>query len=198
MSKSPRKFFMVIIDGVICAIIVLLVLGAHNILGASPKTSDDMARTEAVLMPQIFDTHQQAAVHASLKYNQRSIDEGREYIGPIYMTPNGYQYSVAWGAKGSPTSMVAYGTAPGHRVVALWHTHGKLGTYTHFFSDQDMFTVNEKKIPLYMVDAKYTLRLLLPQNTDGIIFGNWFVGITRVFEGQVLIHDLLKINNMGD
>lgn len=149
---------------------------------------------QAVLMMDTYPTQHSAALHASRKYNPMSIRENTEYAGAIYSTPKGFMFSVAKGTQNSTRLSITLKNRPiTFKLVALWHSHGKAGPLRHYFSHQDMETSKKTNLPVYMISADNTLRIIYPTSTNKFHFIKRDGDPHYLFTGDVVVHDIDEV-----
>ncbi|MFK7864214.1 MAG: DUF4329 domain-containing protein [Pseudohongiellaceae bacterium] len=114
-----------------------------------------------------FLTESEAVIAAANIYNPLSIQEDREYMGAIYKTAAGFQFTVNAGRKSTNRISMSIPEDDFDSVVAFWHTHGDAAPSRRYFSDTDTHTALKYSRPFYLAD--YTGYLKVFTSGDKII-----------------------------
>lgn len=109
-----------------------------------------------------FLSEWEAATAAANFYNPLSISEDREYMGTIFKTEEGFQYTVTAGRKGASRINISMPSGDLDSVVAFWHTHGDADPTRRYFSDTDTETAIKFGRPFYLADYTGYLKVFTP------------------------------------
>lgn len=93
-----------------------------------------------------------------------SIEDDTEYIGVIWKGQQGLSITVARGCTHSDDFEFRLRQKPGHRIVALWHTHGAPGPFRRMFSPADGHTVRHTGLTSYLLTANGRVKVLHPES----------------------------------
>ncbi len=104
----------------------------------------------------------EAVIAASQRFNPRSIEEDREYMGAILQKGGDYHYTVAPGETGEDRITVRVPVPVGATIVAFWHTHGAEAHAREYFSEVDTKLAMDWKLPLYLADYTGVLKVFRP------------------------------------
>jgi len=118
-----------------------------------------------------FDSSLSAVIAASDRYNPRSIEEDKEYMGAILYDGESFSYTVTAGKPRQADLVVRVKVPVGSKIVAWWHTHASPGTYGKRFSRNDIELVRLQNVPFYMADPYGHLRVLKPGDRIGVMIG---------------------------
>ncbi len=135
---------------------------------------------ESGFTAEVFASEKEAVIAAVNKYNPVSIVEDREFIGAIYRSDEGFQYSVTVGKQRADQVSMRLAKSDLDHVVAFWHTHGNSQSKNRYFSDTDTALVEDFSKPLYLADYTGYLKVFEPEGRILSAYAADRLGLPRV------------------